>query len=78
MYDWQTTVMVDGEPKTLEWKEPDYDAGWFKYRANQAILTFENHRNHITRQTMITVLEGLFRHAYEKGRLDEKRENAKV
>ena len=61
----------------IEIKEPDYDEGWFKYRANQAILTFENRRSRTNRQIMLNVLAGLYRHAYNKGRHDEKRDLVK-
>ena len=58
-------------------KEPDYDDGWFKFRANQALLTFEHRKNRTSREILLNVLTGLYRHAYNKGRHDEKRDQAK-
>jgi hypothetical protein len=60
----------------IEIKEPDYDEKWFKWRAEQALSIFESRRTprHKGREQYLNVLAGIFRHAYSKGRHDEKRD----
>lgn len=59
----------------IEIKEPDYDEKWFKWRAEQALSIFESRRTprHKGREQYLNVLAGIFRHAYSKGRHDEKK-----
>ena len=59
-----------------DWKEPDFDKRWFKFRADQAIRIYEASKSLKARDQMLDVLNGLFEHAYRKGRHDEKRDNA--
>jgi len=58
----------------IEIKEPDYDDGWFRYRTKEALGVLESRRHprFEGRQQFLNVLSGMYRHAYNKGRHDEK------
>jgi hypothetical protein len=68
-------TLEDGRGLDIETTAPDYDPGWFRYRSGEALRHYENALGHRKdrREHLTNVLEGLYRHAYNKGRHDEKR-----
>jgi len=58
----------------IEVKDPDFDKQWFRFRTTQALKVLESRRHpkFEGRKQFLDVLSGMYRHAYLKGRNDEK------
>jgi len=59
----------------IEVKEPDFDKQWFRFRTTQALKVLESrkHPKFEGKKQFLDVLTGMYRHAYLKGRNDEKK-----
>jgi len=59
----------------IEVKEPDFEKKWFRLRRTQALKVLESrkHPKFEGKKQFLDVLTGMYRHAYLKGRNDEKK-----
>jgi hypothetical protein len=71
-------TLESGKELDIEITEPDFNDMWFKARTTQALRRYEHDPGYRKdrREQLHNVLAGLFRHAYNKGRHDEKRDAA--